>query len=359
MDPLRVERVLIYRLGSLGDTLVALPALHLVERTFPNARRILLTNIPVHAKAPAAQAVLEGSGLIDGYLSYPMATRSPRLLARLGWQIRRFRPQVLIYLMGSRGDQAVHRDVRFFRLCGIRDMVGLPLGNLADHRFDPATNLYESEAVRLLRSVAPLGHIDIGDLSSWDLRLAGTERQKATEELAELGTARFVVTAIGGKMQTTDWGEENWRSLLQQLSAHMPGHALVMVGAQEDFALSDVVSAGWEGRTLNLCGRLTPRETAAVAARAQLFLGRDSGPKYLAAIAGVPCAVVYSARNRPGIWFPPGTAHRNVYHNVDCANCQLDVCIEQRKKCIMSITVDEMLQAALDAWSAGQQKPAA
>lgn len=30
-----VRRVLVYRLGSLGDTLIALPSLHLIERAFP------------------------------------------------------------------------------------------------------------------------------------------------------------------------------------------------------------------------------------------------------------------------------------------------------------------------------------
>ena len=47
-----VRKVLIYRLGSLGDTVVALPCFHLIERTFPGAERVLLTNFPVHAKAP-------------------------------------------------------------------------------------------------------------------------------------------------------------------------------------------------------------------------------------------------------------------------------------------------------------------
>ena len=45
------KRVLIYRLGSLGDTLVALPALHLVARAFPDAERRMLTNFPVKVKA--------------------------------------------------------------------------------------------------------------------------------------------------------------------------------------------------------------------------------------------------------------------------------------------------------------------
>ena len=47
-----IRRVLIYRMGSLGDTVVALPALHLVDRAFPLAERRMLTNFPVNAKDP-------------------------------------------------------------------------------------------------------------------------------------------------------------------------------------------------------------------------------------------------------------------------------------------------------------------
>ena len=50
------QRVLVYRLGSLGDMLVALPALHLLQHAFPAAERRLLTNFPVASKAPAAAA---------------------------------------------------------------------------------------------------------------------------------------------------------------------------------------------------------------------------------------------------------------------------------------------------------------
>ncbi len=41
-----IQRVLLYRVGSLGDTMVALPAFHLVARAFPGAERRLLTNYP-------------------------------------------------------------------------------------------------------------------------------------------------------------------------------------------------------------------------------------------------------------------------------------------------------------------------
>src|ERR1700759_4726225 len=64
---LKAGRVLIYRIGSLGDTIVALPCFHLIQRKYPNAERVLLTNSPIHAKAPAADAILANTGLIHGY----------------------------------------------------------------------------------------------------------------------------------------------------------------------------------------------------------------------------------------------------------------------------------------------------
>jgi len=62
---------------------------------------------------------------------------------------------------------------------------------------------------------------------------------------------------------------------------------------------------------------------------------------------GTPCVAIFSARNLPRIWFPHGKRHTVIYHQTDCAGCELVTCVEQRKKCILSITVDEALSAIL------------
>jgi len=112
MGKKKMRRVLVYRLGSLGDMLVALPALHLVARAYPEAERRMLTNVPVSTKAAAAAAILEGSGLIQGYVRYSAGTRSVGELARLWWTIARWRPEVLVYLAGARGVDAARRGGR-------------------------------------------------------------------------------------------------------------------------------------------------------------------------------------------------------------------------------------------------------
>ncbi len=150
-------------------------------------------------------------------------------------------------------------------------------------------------------------------------------------------------------MQSKDWGRDNWRELLTRVASAFPNRALLLAGSPEESDASNFAAAHWQssggGPVLNLCGRLTPRESAAAFARARLFVGHDSGPMHLAAAVGTPCVAIFAARNLPRQWFPYGSGHRILYHRVECAGCGLETCIEQQKKCILSITADEALTA--------------
>src|SRR5690349_11795550 len=98
-----MPRIVIYRLGSLGDTVVALPCFHRISQSFPGAERILLTNVPVSTKAAPVEAVLKGTGLVHGVLAYPLSLRSPRALLRLRSQLRAVGADTLVYLAEKRG----------------------------------------------------------------------------------------------------------------------------------------------------------------------------------------------------------------------------------------------------------------
>ena len=149
--------------------------------------------------------------------------------------------------------------------------------------------------------------------------------------------------SIGTKMQANDWGVERWRDLLGRVSAMYPELSLVMTGVAEERALSDRAASLWQGRVVNTCGELSVRETAGVVGRGEIFLGHDSGTLHLAEAMGVPVVGVYSARNLPGRWFPHGARDRVVYHAVDCRGCRLETCVLEGKKCIESVTVEEVL----------------
>jgi len=342
----------------LGDTVVALPSFHLIARAFPNAERRLLTNFPVHAKAPASAAVLGGSGLVTGYMRYTVGTRNPLELLRLIAEIRRFGPEVVVYLMHTRSPLAVGRDRLFFRLAGVRRLVCVPAEEKTKFRFDQATGLYEREVARLARLTAELGDAGPLELANWDLHLSEAERAAARAALGELAGHPLIVCGPGTKMRAKDWGQDNWRALLQRIDAEYPGHGVALVGAPEEAAAADHAAQEWSGPKVNLCGRLTPRQTAAVMGYARVFLGPDSGPMHLAAAAGVPCVIAFSAAGLPGIWFPLGKKNQIVYHQTSCHGCYRERCNIEGHPCLSSIAVDEMAAAVARAMSGQDAAPA-
>jgi ADP-heptose:LPS heptosyltransferase len=282
-------------------------------------------------------------------MKYTAGARNPLQLFGLWWKLLCFRPDILIYLMPIRSGFAVKRDALFFRMAGVREIIGLPDHSTSSHNLDVDSGLFEKEASRLARAVAILGDASPERLENWDMRLTEAEKKTASRVLSSLHDAPLIVCAPGTKMQAKDWGSENWYMLLERLSVIVPQHALVFIGAEGEKAISESIARAWAGKTINLCGSLSPRETCAVIARGAVFLGPDSGPMHLAAAAGVPVAIPFSARDKPGIWFPIGRRNQIIYHKTDCFGCKLEVCAERKKACLSSISVDEMYSAALRA----------
>jgi heptosyltransferase-3 len=350
LDPASVHRVLTFRLGSLGDTLVALPCYHLIARVFPNAERAILTNVPVSSKVPGPFELLAPSGLVHRQIRYTVGIRKPWELLELRRRIVEFAPDVLISINGIRSSTAVWRDACFFKSCGVRHLIGLPYSkSLRSCRVDGPDGSIETEASRLARCIAKLGDARLNEPASWSLNLTADERTRAAEALRPVAGRRLLSVSLGTKVQAKDWGEENWTNLLKALTVRYRDHGLVLVGAGAEGSLSERAAASWQGPTVNLCGLLSARETAAALAATELFIGHDSGPMHLAASVQVRCVAIFAARNIPRQWFPAGEGHRVIYHSVDCMGCGLEECIRERKKCLTSISVDEVEQAVVAA----------
>jgi heptosyltransferase-3 len=352
-----IERVLIFLLGSLGDTVVALPSLHLIARRFPSAQRRVLSDLGVSAKAVSMAALLDGTGLVHGYYAFPAPSKDRsrfRPLMALAREIRAWRPDVLIYLHEQRGPVIALRDGAIFRMLGIPRLIGLPLTRTMRRLvFHEQAGRLEHRSEYLARRLAPLGDSRLAERSSWDLMLSSVERARAQAELKPLRACPgTLAVSIGTKIDTKDWGDDNWRALLDDLSGRLPRWGLVALGAQVERERSSALLATWRGPSVNLCGVLSVRESGAVLACVPVFIGHDSGPMHLAAAVGTPCAAIFSARDLPGHWFPYGRAHTVFYKKTECAGCRLDVCIEFKKKCIAAISVREVSDAVIAMLSA-------
>jgi len=290
-------------------------------------------------------------------MSYPVGLRNWAGLQRLSATIRAWNPDILVYLAEARGLFGSFRDACFFLACGVKTIVGLPWRrDQRLHRWIVQGGFYEHEAARLARCLRQLGDARLDDCKSWDLRLSQDERTRAQEILSKCpGKDNFIACCVGTKVDVNDWGIANWQALLGRLRKDSSA-GLVLVGASEEAALSTAAALEWRGPAINLCGVTTPRETAAVLERAQLFIGHDSGPMHLAAAVGTRCVAVFSARHRPRIWFPYGDNHRVIYHHVPCEGCGLERCVRFKKICIRSVDSNEVYEVAIQLLSRTDMK---
>jgi heptosyltransferase III len=311
------EPLLIYRLGSIGDTVVALPSLRAIARTFPRHHRVLLTNSPTSARASSPESVLAGTGLIHEAIYYPEDGDTLRKFSALLLELRRRQVRTMVYLQPRLTAAAVLRDVLFFRAAGVTRIIGVPRSvALRQCLENPRTGELEFEAARLARTLQPEIAVDLSP-AEFDLQLSESEQLVAANYVLcsnDVGTAPIAIAA-GAKWAAKDWGEANWAALLESLRSEAGSgpKSVVFVGAADESDLAARLACKWSRRSLNLCGAITPRETAAVLARCALLICHDSGPMHLAASQQTPCVALFGNLNRPRRWFPYGESHQVIY----------------------------------------------
>jgi len=300
------KKILVFRMGSIGDTVVALPAFHLIRQTYPNHQIYLLTNEPISGKAAPAMTLLEGAGLCDGSLAYPSNSRDYSQLSALRQEIRSHNFETAVHLFTDlgRGWLRSWRDCLFLRSCGIRHVLGWPPLWPPKPAWQ-SPGVMERQSVGLVCKLHRLGQSDINNLSAWELHLRANEKEMAALLLQEGDISQpFMVASIGTKALAKDWGDDNWMRVLAQIYSSRPDIGLVLIGAADEQERSENIRRQWSGKSLNLCGRCEPRISAAVLAQASLFVGHDSGPMHLAAAMGIPVVAIFSWHNAPGYWFP-------------------------------------------------------
>jgi len=341
-----MKRILVYHNASLGDTIVALPALKLVRKTFKESTIFLLTVEHHNIKATQAEKILVNTNLIDGYILLKANYKTISRLIKLRSDIRSFRPDCLIYLNEPRNRFKLMRDYLMFKFFGIKRIIGVNFSKKKCELEKLEDGQYENISHFLGRKISNLGSIDFSEPSNFDLHLTSEEHSKANQMLAQINNNQPIISiSIGTKFASNHWGDDRWESFLALLACKYPNYYLVAIGSSDEFDHTKDLLRSWTNRSFNLCGALSIRESAAVISQCVIFVGHDSGPIHLASSVGTPCVGIYGSRNLPGIWFPPGKTNQIIYTKIECQGCQLIVCSDKNNQCIRSISPSNALSA--------------
>jgi ADP-heptose:LPS heptosyltransferase len=337
--PLHPERILVVRTDRLGDVVLTLPVLSSLRRCFPRAR---LTVLLKHYTG----AIVEGNPFVDEILWYDAdGTSLPfgRMLSAL--KQRRFDAAVMV-----RPDPRAALLLFLARIpvrvgTGYRYYSPLMTDRVYDHRSDARRHELEYN----LRLLEPLGCDIRPELEEPRFGVAVTDAMCSSAEAvlasAGAGSDRRVVVHPGSGGSAADWPVDSFMSLARRLED--AGHGVVLVtGTAEESVKTAAVARGC-ARAVDLAGRLTVPQLAAVIRSSRLFVGNSTGPLHVAVAVGTPVLGFYPSVPVMGVrrWGPytsrsavlapdPTLCRRRVEHAGGTCSC------------METITVDEAFRAA-------------
>ncbi len=349
------KKILIFKTGQLGDTLVSVPAFRSVREHFLDAHLTLLCDRQIGRNYARASDVMEGAGLTDDYLSYPVvnsrlgcALRSVLMLTLLA-QLRSRRFDTLVYLLQSRRTpEMISRDIRFFRRAGIRQFIGTEgFYPLPEKEIGEPLPSVPHETYLILARLAKSGiPVPSQGEANFDLAICSREKMAVEQWLKILpsdGGRRWIAVGPGSKMSVKKWPVERYTEVVQRLIEEFDIWPVIF-GGPEDATVAESLVTQW-GRGYVAAGKLGVREAIAAMERCAMYLGNDSGVMYMATVAGLKCVAIFSARDYPGNWEPYGIGHVVFRKTVACAGCMLQVCTEKDMECIRSISEEDVFHA--------------
>jgi heptosyltransferase III len=343
------KKILIYHLASLGDILVALPALRIIRENYKHCQITMLTAKHDNPGAVDARQVLDGINVVDEYIYLNLNYDQIKMYRETFKEVRQGKYSVVIYLNEGRKIRQIIRDRFFFKLCGISEIIGAGLSaKLRNPIVDSAGN---SESMRafLVRKIKKIGSLNVDSFDVYGIKLKNITKhswinERLSQKLIDNDRNKIISFSIGTKLEVKDWGNDRWIELIEKISSSYPKYLIVAIGGEYDKDKSDILFENVCANYINFCGALTIPQSAYILSRSKIFVCHDSGPMHLSAAIGVKTISIFSSRSAPGLWFPAGDNNKVFYTRIECEGCEKIRCISLKKRCIRAISVNEVFE---------------
>ncbi len=332
----RVKRVLVVRLRSIGDTVLSTPSLIALKRFIPNAEIDILLEDWV---AP----------LLNGFEGVSVIAVGEGNTAKL---------KVAKYLRNRKYDVAINlhggtTSSFFIRATGAKHRIGL-----SHYRYKRFYN-------RLYSSSADFWHSDILHSAEQQLAVLGfagvpvDDRPKSRLNVSSVALERidqrlldpalraphfaFALMHPAAAFATKQWSTANFARTAEYLDEN--GIQTVAVASKAEAGVLYELKRESQAPIVTF-DDLTLPEITALASKATLFVGNDSGIAHIAAAVGTPTVVIFGSSNR-NHWRPWTEAlNEIVFETLPCQPCAGYVCSEfGEPRCILSVRAERVFEA--------------
>jgi lipopolysaccharide heptosyltransferase II len=333
------QRILVIKLGALGDLVLITPSLRLLRRRYPKAFISLLVDEPFYELALSLP-------FVDEVLVYH------RSKSRGG--LRRY-----LKLLSSLRQQGFDMTI---------DFQNIPKTHLLSFLSGTPKRLgYDRGSFGFLLTSGAKGHKDTLPPIQHQFRVLrclglGVGHQDETLELNSSPKAQEVVSGWLGEKQvdsvfvtlslsashkwpTKNWDLDNYVELGKLTRDAYPGVRFILIGTEKEKKIAAKFQKNFtDSDTLNLVGKTSINEMGEVIRRSQLVIAPDSAPLHMAAAFKVPALGLFGPTSAER-HAPPNSKQTLFQKKVDCGPCYSRECVTKTHECMKLITPKEVFLA--------------
>jgi lipopolysaccharide heptosyltransferase II len=334
---LKLQRILIIKLSALGDILLITPSLRALRAKFKQAKIYFLTSL-------AGSQIVQNCPFIDEVLIYDYkgVDRSPGALFNIGAKLRSISFDSVIDFQNSKRSHLLaflslapdrygydNKKLSIFINKKVRDsgevinpvqhqgrvleLLGIDTANISDQLEiwpSDADRKYGEDLLRAswLEGGSPLVGIHIGASQSWPTKL---------------------------------WPNRSVASLIDELA--QDNIRIVILGTTSDNQQAQEILSLSKSRPVNLCGKTSLLQLAALIKRCNCILTYDSLAMHMAAAVGVPFVAIFGPTN-PGRHVPPAKKYFTIRKDLVCSPCYKRTC-KFNNRCMREISPKEVAAA--------------
>jgi len=347
------RRILVLRLDLIGDLVMSLTVIRALKRTYPAAAIDLL------AMPSSAQIVLSDPALSEVITYDPNIWRRPKaLLHPKHWRAalalrRRLRARQYDLAVSIFGPWAAmlavvsgaKRRIGF----GKEGYPGFMTDSIPGQHWTPGDHLHEVDyCLRLARAA---GATITADDRIPHLFVQPEAKQEVAALLHKAGLQPekpLIACHISSHNgQSKRWPIPYWARLIERLIRE-DGANVVLTGAPNDLPQIEAVTRRLHEDPLNLAGKTSLPQLAALLAHADLLVTGDSGPMHIGAAVGTPLIAIHGPTD-PGLSGPISPQATILRSDIWCSPCYNAKgpadCRFYTTQCMKDIAPDQVLAA--------------
>jgi lipopolysaccharide heptosyltransferase II len=345
-------KILLVRLRLIGDVVFTTPVVRALRRTYPDAHISYLVE-------DGAAPVLRGNPHLDELIVVPKRSGLGRLRddVSIALGLRRRRFDLAIDLHGG------PRSAWLTWASGAPTRIGYTIKGrswMYTHAVPRAADLAPRHSVQnqwdLLEPIgAPAPDPARDPVEMIEDETAADRLANRLRDAGIRSTDPVVMVHVSANNPFRRWPAEAFSSLVAELARRDPARRIVVFSGPSDAQAAAGITAraraalGEAGAAVPDIGGLDVSEIRALAGRAAVYIGGDSGPMHIAATTRVPIVAIVgptlAERSRP--WRDPRLFSEVIDGGpLPCRPCHQRQCVPGDFRCLTAISADRVLAAA-------------